>query len=162
MDLYKRVSFPMANEGLALRCIDSVYLTAFACSMASSSLHLSHHFPEWIQTSIVDNVHQITSINEKISPYTIGQIMYCVQKLQSKVSNGSLEGLNSLAPIFLRRSNQNDRSIWLPHYRLQERRKRHSLTWHCRWYYNDTVPLTTGSFSSSGTYEPFFRLRTGR
>ena len=39
-DLYKRVSFPMANGGLALRCIDSVYLTAFLCSMAASSPHL--------------------------------------------------------------------------------------------------------------------------
>ena len=61
-DLYKRVSFPIANGGLALRCIDSVYLTAFVCSMTASSTHLSNHFPEWIQTSIVDNVHKITSI----------------------------------------------------------------------------------------------------
>ena len=97
-DLYKRVSFPIANGGLALRCIDSVYLTAFVCSMAASSTHLSDHFPEWIQTSIVDNVHKITPINENISLYTNDQIMYCAQKIQSKVPNGYLEGLNFPAP----------------------------------------------------------------
>ena len=98
-DLYKRVSFPIANGGLALRCIDSVYLTAFVCSMAASSTHLANYFPEWIQTSIVDNVHKITSINENISPYTNDQIMFCVQKIQSIVSNGYFEGLTRIAPI---------------------------------------------------------------
>ena len=67
--------------------------------MAASFTHLSDHFPEWIQTSIVDDVHKITSINENISPYTTNQIMYCAQKIQSIVPNGSLEGLNSPAPI---------------------------------------------------------------
>jgi len=70
MDLYKRVSFPIANAGLALRSIDSVYLSAFICSMAASSKYLAKIFPNWIQTSIVDNVHRIISINENISPYT--------------------------------------------------------------------------------------------
>ena len=67
--------------------------------MAASSTNLSNYFPEWIQTSIVDNVHKITSINENISPYTNDQIMYGAQKIQSKVPNGYLEGLNFPAPI---------------------------------------------------------------
>lgn len=95
----KRVSFPIANGGLALRCIDSVYPTAFVCSTTASSTHLSDHFPEWIQTSIADDVHKITSINENISPYTTDHIMYCDQKILSNVPNGSLEGLNSPASI---------------------------------------------------------------
>ena len=68
--------------------------------MAASSTHLANYFPEWIQTSIVDNVHKITSINENISPYTNDQIMFCVQKVQSIVSNGYFKGLTRLAPIF--------------------------------------------------------------
>ena len=35
MDLYKRVSFPVAQGGLALRSMDSVFITAFMCSMAA-------------------------------------------------------------------------------------------------------------------------------
>ena len=99
MDLYKRVSFPIANAGLALRSIDSVYLSAFICSMAASSKYLAKIFPDWIQTSIVDNVHKITSINENISPYTDNQIMYCAEKIQSIVPNGHFEGLTLPALI---------------------------------------------------------------
>ena len=94
-DLYKRASFPIANGGLALRSIDSVYLTAFVCSMAASFTHLANHFSEWIQTIIVDNVHKITSTNENISPYTNDQIMYCVQKVQSIVPNRYFENLTT-------------------------------------------------------------------
>ena len=78
--------------------------------MAASSTHLANYFPEWIQTSIVDNVHKITSINENISPYTHDQIMLCVQKIQSIVSNWYFKGLTNLAPIFnklVKLSNQN-------------------------------------------------------
>ena len=35
-DLYKRVSFSIEDGGMALRSIDSVYLTAFISSMAAS------------------------------------------------------------------------------------------------------------------------------
>ena len=99
-DLHRRVSFPIANGGLALRCIDSVFLTAFLCSMAASAIHLSNHFPLWIQTSTVDNVHQITSINETISQSTSDQLMNSVQEIQSKVTNGPFDSLDSLALIF--------------------------------------------------------------
>ena len=98
-DLYTRVSFPIANGGLALRCIDSVFLTAFLCSMAASAIHLSNHFPLWIQTSTVDNVHQITSINETISRSTSDQLMHSVQEIQSKVTNDPFDSLDSLALI---------------------------------------------------------------
>ena len=98
-DLYKRVSFPIANGGLALRSIYSVYLSAFICSMAASSKYLAKIFPDRIQTSIVDNVHKITSINENISPYTDKQIMYCAEKIQSIVPNGHFEGLTLPALI---------------------------------------------------------------
>ena len=53
-DLYKRVSFPIDDGGLALRDIDSVHLTAFISSMAASSKFLAKNFPLWIQTGIVD------------------------------------------------------------------------------------------------------------
>ena len=99
-DLYKRVSFAIEDGGMALRSIDSVYLTAFISSMAASSNYLAMNFPQWIQTSIVDDVLKITSFNESISPYITNQIMMCVQKIKSKVPNGHFEGLNHLAPIF--------------------------------------------------------------
>ena len=99
MDLYKRVSFPVAQGGLALRSMDSVFITAFICSMAASFKFLAEIFPDWIQTSIVDNVHKITSINENISPYTNNQIMSCAEKIQSIVPNGHLEGLTRPALI---------------------------------------------------------------
>jgi len=67
--------------------------------MAASSKYLAKIFPDWIQTSIVDNVRKITSINENISPYTNNQIMYCAEKIQSIVPNGHLEGLTSPALI---------------------------------------------------------------
>ena len=67
--------------------------------MAASFKFLSEIFPDWIQTSIVDNVHKITSINENISPYTNNQIMYCAETIQSIVPNGHLEGLTSPALI---------------------------------------------------------------
>ena len=54
----------------------------------------------------------------------------------------------------MRRSNQNDRPFWLPHCRLQERRKRYSLTRQCRSHFSDIVSFT-GSFSSPGTHAPF-------
>ena len=98
-DLYKRVSFSIEDGGMALRSIDSVYLTAFICSMAASSNYLAMNFPQWIQTSIVDDVLKITSFNENISPYITNQIMMCVQKIKSKVPNGHFEGINHLAPI---------------------------------------------------------------
>jgi hypothetical protein len=68
--------------------------------MAASSNYLAMNFPQWIQTSIVDDVLKITSFNESISPYITNQIMMCVQKIKSKVPNGHFEGLNHLAPIF--------------------------------------------------------------
>jgi len=68
--------------------------------MAASSNYLAMNFPQWIQTSIVDDVLKITSFNENISPYITNQIMMCVQKIKSKVPNGHFEGINHLAPIF--------------------------------------------------------------
>ena len=67
--------------------------------MAASFKFLAEIFPDWIQTSIVDNVHKITSINENISPYTNNQIMFCAEKIQSIVPNGHFEGLTLPALI---------------------------------------------------------------
>ena len=67
--------------------------------MAASSKYLAKMSPDWIQTSIVDNVHKITSINENISTYTNDEIMSCAQKFRSIVSKGHFEGLTRLAPI---------------------------------------------------------------
>ena len=98
-DLYKRVSFPIDDGGLALRDIDSVHLTAFISSMAASSKFLAKNFPLWIQTGIVDDVLKITSFNENTSPFITNQIMMCVQKVKSIVPNGHFEGLNHPASI---------------------------------------------------------------
>ena len=67
--------------------------------MAASSNYLAMNFPQWIQTSIVDDVLKITSFNENISPYTTNQIMMCVQKIKNKVPNGHFEGINHPASI---------------------------------------------------------------
>ena len=87
-DLYKRVSFSIEDGGMALRSIDSVYLTAFICSMAASSNYLAKNFPQWIQTSIVDDVLKITSFNENISPFTTNQIMMFHKKSKVKSQTG--------------------------------------------------------------------------